>query len=87
VNSKNVETMRAETQSPVVRRLLGTEGDLHTGLGLPQDWAYQVIKNVGNYGEIYERNVGPNSVLGIDREGTLNALWKDGGMMYAKSFR
>lgn len=87
VNSQNAEEMRAQSQSPVVRRLLGVEGDLHTGLGLPQDWAYQVIKNVGNYGEVYERNVGPNSVLGLDREGTLNALWTQGGLMYAKSFR
>lgn len=87
VTSENVDDMRANSESPVIRRLLGVEGDLHVGLGLPQDWAYQVIKNVGNYGEIYERNVGPNSVLGLDREGTLNALWQDGGLMYAKSFR
>ncbi|WP_417584233.1 amino acid ABC transporter substrate-binding protein [Nitrincola sp.] len=87
VTSENVETMRAESQNPVVRRLLGVEGDLHRGLGLADDWAYQVIKHVGNYGEIYERNVGPNSVLGLERENTLNALWTEGGMMYAKSFR
>ncbi|ADZ90938.1 amino acid ABC transporter substrate-binding protein [Marinomonas mediterranea] len=87
ITSDNVDQMRSESNSPVVRRLLGVEGNLNTGLGLPQDWAYQVIKSVGNYGEVYERNVGPNSVLGLKREGTLNALWKDGGMMYAKSFR
>ncbi|MBJ7550606.1 amino acid ABC transporter substrate-binding protein [Marinomonas ostreistagni] len=87
ITSENVDEMKANSQSPVVRRLLGVEGSLNKGLGLPQDWAYQVIKNVGNYGEVYERNVGPNSVLGLEREGTLNALWKDGGMMYAKSFR
>lgn len=87
ITSKNVDDIRANSQSPVVRRLLGIEGNLNKGLGLPDDWAYQVIKNVGNYGEVYERNVGPNSVLGLEREGTLNALWKDGGMMYAKSFR
>lgn len=87
VNSQNVEKMRDESQSPVVRRLLGVEGDLNVGLGLPQDWAYQVIKNVGNYGEVYERNVGADSVLGLDRKGTLNELWTNGGLMYAKSFR
>ncbi len=87
ITSENVDEMKANSQSPVVRRLLGVEGSLNKGLGLPQDWAYQVIKNVGNYGEVYERNVGPNSVLGLEREGTLNALWKEGGMMYAKSFR
>ncbi|WP_417552975.1 amino acid ABC transporter substrate-binding protein [Marinomonas fungiae] len=87
VTSENVDEMKANSQSPVVRRLLGVEGSLNKGLGLPADWAYQIIKNVGNYGEVYERNVGPNSVLALEREGTLNALWKDGGMMYAKSFR
>ncbi len=87
ITSENVDDMRANSESPIIRRILGVEGDLHVGLGLPQDWAYQVIKNVGNYGEIYERNVGPDSVLGLDREGTLNALWQDGGLMYAKSFR
>ncbi|WP_409522528.1 amino acid ABC transporter substrate-binding protein [Nitrincola sp. MINF-07-Sa-05] len=87
VTSENVEKMREESESPVIRRLLGVEGDLNKGLGLTEDWAYQVIKNVGNYGEIYERNVGPNSVLGLERDNTLNALWINGGMMYAKSFR
>ncbi|MEM5527476.1 amino acid ABC transporter substrate-binding protein [Gammaproteobacteria bacterium AS21] len=87
VNSKNVDKMLAESQSPVVKRLLGTEGDLNSGLGLPKEWAYNVIKNVGNYGEVYERNVGTDSVLGLDRKGTLNELWINGGLMYAKSFR
>jgi general L-amino acid transport system substrate-binding protein len=87
VNSKNVDKMLAESQSPVVKRLLGTEGDLNSGLGLPKEWAYNVIKNVGNYGEVYERNVGTDSVLGLDRKGTLNELWTNGGLMYAKSFR
>ena len=87
VTSENVDEMKANSQSPVIRRLLGVEGSLNKGLGLQENWAYQVIKHVGNYGEVYERNVGPNSVLGLEREGTLNALWKDGGMMYAKSFR
>jgi len=87
VNSKNVDKMLDESQSPVVKRLLGTEGDLNSGLGLPKEWAYNVIKNVGNYGEIYERNVGTDSVLGLDRKGTLNELWTNGGLMYSKSFR
>ncbi len=87
ITSENVDEMRDSSASPVVRRILGVEGDLNAGLGLSTDWAYQVIKNVGNYGEIYERNVGPDSVLGLEREGTLNALWLNGGLMYAKSFR
>jgi general L-amino acid transport system substrate-binding protein len=87
INSTNVDKMLAESKSPVVKRLLGTEGDLNSGLGLPKEWAYNVIKNVGNYGEIYERNVGTDSVLGLDRKGTLNELWTNGGLMYSKSFR
>lgn len=87
ITSANVDEMKNNSASPVVRRILGAEGDLNTGLGLSPDWAYQVIKAVGNYGEIYARNVGPDSVLGLERKGTLNALWQDGGLMYAKSFR
>ncbi len=87
ITSKNVDEIRKTTSDPVVKRFLGLEGDLNKGLGLPADWAYQVIKQVGNYGEVYERNLGPDTALGLDRKGTLNALWKDGGLMYSKSFR
>ena len=87
ITSKNVDEIRKTTSDPVVKRFLGLEGDLNKGLGLPADWAYQVIKQVGNYGEVYERNLGPNTALALDREGTLNALWKDGGLLYSKSFR
>lgn len=87
ITSKNVDEMKATSTSPVVKRILGTEGNLNEGLGLSKDWAYNVIKQVGNYGEVYARNVGPGSVLNIPREGTLNELWTNGGLMYAKSFR
>jgi len=65
--------------------LLGMEGLKGKGLGLNDDWAYQVIKQVGNYGEVFERNVGRESPLKIDRG--LNALWNKGGILYAPPFR
>jgi general L-amino acid transport system substrate-binding protein len=68
-----------------VRRLLGTDGDLGTSLGLSRDWAYQLIKQVGNYGEIYERNIGLRSALKLERG--VNSLWSKGGLMYAPPFR
>ena len=72
---------------PTVRRMLGVEGELHKGLGLDKDWAYRIIKQVGNYGESYERNVGANTPLAIPRDGSLNALWTKGGLMYTPPFR
>lgn len=87
ITSKNVDEMRKSSDNPVVRRLLGEEGDLHKGLGLSKDWAYNVIKAVGNYGEIYNRNVGLGTALNLPREGTLNELWTKGGLLYSKSIR
>ena len=87
ITSKNVDEIRKTTTDPVVKRFLGLEGDLNKGLGLPADWTYQVIKQVGNYGEVYDRNLGPDTALALDRTGTLNAQWKDGGLLYSKSFR
>ncbi|WP_417518939.1 amino acid ABC transporter substrate-binding protein [Minwuia sp.] len=68
-----------------VRRLLGLEGDIGNAMGLGNDWAFNIIRQVGNYGEIFERNVGAGSPLGIDRG--LNALWTEGGLHYAPPFR
>ncbi len=87
ITSKNIDEIRKTSTNPVVKRFLGLEGDLNKGLGLPADWAYQVIKQIGNYAEMYERNLGPDTALALDRKGTLNALWKDGGLLYSKSFR
>jgi general L-amino acid transport system substrate-binding protein len=87
LTSANIDKERAETKVPEVRRMLGVEGELHKGLGLDKDWAYRIIKQVGNYGESFERNVGPNTPLGIARDGSLNALWTKGGLMYAPPFR
>ena len=85
VTQANVDDMKANSKSPGVRRLLGLEGISGKGLGLNDDWAYQIIKQVGNYGEIFERNVGADSPLKISRG--LNALWSKGGIMYAPPVR
>lgn len=84
VSTQNVETMM-KSDDPNVRRLLGLDGPKGTGLGLSDDWSYQVIKQVGNYGESFERTVGTGSPLKIARG--LNALWVDGGIMYAPPVR
>jgi general L-amino acid transport system substrate-binding protein len=85
VNSQNVDDMKANSDNPGVRRLLGVEGDMGQGLGLPNEWGYEVIKQVGNYGEIFERNVGMSTPLQIERG--LNALWTEGGLQYAMPVR
>ena len=84
VNKSNVDEMLKST-SPEVKRLLGTEGKFGEGLGLTNDWAYKIIKNVGNYGEVFDRNVGAGSQLKIARG--LNALWSKGGLQYAPPIR
>ena len=80
VDSKNVDEMMKST-NPEIRRLLGVEGNFGEQLGLTKDTFYKVIKQVGNYGESFERNVGSGSPLKIDRG--LNKLWTKGGIMYA----
>lgn len=87
VSSKNVDDMRANSKNPEIRRLLGVEGNLHEGLGLSNDWAYNIIKQVGNYGEVYEANVGANTPTNIPRDGSLNGLWTKGGLIYSPPFR
>ena len=85
VTAENVEQMRAESENPEIRRLLGVEGSMGEKLGLSNDWAFNIIKLVGNYGEVFERTVGADSPLNIDRG--LNALWRDGGLHYAPPIR
>lgn len=85
VTSKNLDDMKANSKNPEVIRLLGKEGDFGTGIGLTNDWAYQIIKHVGNYGEIFERNVGESTPLKIARG--KNALWNKGGLQYAPPIR
>ncbi len=84
VNSKNVDQMK-ESKSPAVRRLLGIEGNLGKHLGVDNGWAYRIVKQVGNYAESYERNVGSNTPLRLPRG--VNKLWKDGGLHYPIPFR
>ena len=84
VNKGNVDD-QLKSADPDVRRLLGTEGKHGEALGLTNDWAFRVIKHVGNYGEIFERNVGQGSPLKIARG--LNALWNKGGLQFAPSVR
>ena len=85
VTSANVDEMKASSTDPNVRRLLGVEGVKGEWMGLPDGWGYNIVKQVGNYGEAFERNVGMGSPLGIARG--LNALWSKGGLQYAPPIR
>jgi general L-amino acid transport system substrate-binding protein len=84
VTQANVDEMLG-SDNPAIKRLLGVEGDFGTPLGLTKDWAYQIIKHIGNYSESYERHVGPNTQIGLERG--LNALWTNGGLQYAMPIR
>ena len=84
IDSKLKEA-RANPNQAELRRFLGVEGDFGKQLGLPADFVVQVIRAVGNYGEIFDRNVGPGSVLKLDRG--LNRQWNNGGLIYSPPFR
>ena len=84
ITKANVDD-QLKSDNPDVKRLLGTEGKHGEALGLTNDWALRILKHVGNYGEIFERNVGQGSVLKISRG--LNALWNKGGLQYAPPIR
>ena len=84
VTSENVEEMLT-SENPEIRRLLGVEGNFGPSIGLEPDWAVQIISHVGNYGESFERNLGLETPLEIERG--LNALWTDGGLQYAIPIR
>ena len=85
LTSANVDQIKASTDNPDIKRFLGVTDELGKAMGVPNDFAYQVVKQVGNYGESFERNVGADSPLKIARG--LNALWKDGGLQYSPPFR
>ena len=85
LTAENVDKTVAESQNPDVQRFLGVIEEKGPELKLPKDFAVQIIKQVGNYGESFDRNVGPNTPLKIQRG--QNALWKDGGLMYNPPFR
>jgi len=83
VTAANVDAKKADaSNNPPLQRLLGLTGDAGKSMGLDNDWLVRAVKGVGNYGEMYERNIGP---LGIPRG--LNAQWRDGGLMYAPPIR
>lgn len=84
VTSENADEMR-NSEDPDIARLLGQDGNYGEGMGLDANWAYNIISQVGNYGESYERNVGMSSPLQIERG--INALWTEGGIQYAPPIR
>lgn len=86
VTQDNVRQLAsAPGDNPSINRMLGTEGDMGAMIGLDKEWAVRVISAVGNYGESFERHIGPNTPIGLERG--LNAQWKDGGILYAAPIR
>ncbi len=86
VTSKNVTSM-LNSDNPGIKRLLGTEGTFGENLGISNGWCANIIEQVGNYGETYEANVGADTPLKLARDGSVNALWTQGGLMYAPPIR
>ena len=87
ITKANVDEMAATATDPNIARLLGVEGNIGEGLGVSPTFMVDVIKAIGNYGETYEANIGENTPIGIPRDGSLNALWTQGGIIYAPPFR
>lgn len=85
ITQANVDALKASSKDPVVQRILGTSEDSGKLLGLDKEWMARAIKATGNYGEIFERNVGPKSALGLPRG--VNNQWNKGGLMYAYPVR
>lgn len=85
VTAANVDEMKANSKNSEVRRLLGVEGGFGAMMGLPDDWMYKAIKQVGNYGESYERSVGMGSALKLERG--QNQLWTKGGLLFTPPFQ
>ena len=85
ITSANINKLTYNDKTPAEARFIGTEGKFGEELGLANDWAYQIISQVGNYAESYDRNVGPNTPLKLDRG--VNALWSQGGILYAAPIR
>jgi general L-amino acid transport system substrate-binding protein len=84
ITSMNVDQMM-QSSDPQIQRFLGVTPGLGKALGLDEQWAYNIVKQIGNYGEVFERNVGPDTPLALARG--LNAQWLEGGLMYAAPFR
>ncbi|MEP9374686.1 amino acid ABC transporter substrate-binding protein [Mesorhizobium sp. KR1-2] len=85
VTSENIDSLKASSDDPAVLRITGAGDDLGKFLGLDQNWSYNVIKQVGNYGEVFDRNLGSKSSFNLARG--RNALWSEGGILYAPPLR
>jgi general L-amino acid transport system substrate-binding protein len=85
ISRANADKLRTESKDPSVQRMLGTGEDTGRLLGIDKDWTYRIVKQVGNYGESFEANMGPNTPLGLPRG--VNKLWSQGGLMYAPPLR
>jgi general L-amino acid transport system substrate-binding protein len=85
VTAANVDDLKTSSKDPIVGRLLGSTEDTGKLLGLDKEWLARAVKTTGNYGEIFERNVGPKSALQLPRG--LNNLWNKGGIQYAPPVR
>ena len=85
ITSQNVADLAKNSDNPEIKRLLGVEGKYGEMLGLAPDWAVKVISQVGNYGEVYDRFLGPETPIGLERG--LNAQWTDGGLIYSPPYR
>jgi len=85
IGMKNVDEAKSKSNDPETKRLLGVEGDMCKNIGLDKECFYRAIKQVGNYSEIFERNIGSKTPLKIERG--LNALWNKGGILYSPPFR
>jgi general L-amino acid transport system substrate-binding protein len=84
INSKNVDEM-LKSENPTIKRILGVTPGMGKALGVDEKWVYTIVKQVGNYGESFDRNVGAGSPLKIDRGA--NKLWTQGGLQYAMPIR
>jgi general L-amino acid transport system substrate-binding protein len=84
ITSRNLDQALA-TDNPTIKRILGVTPGMGKALGVDEKWVYNIVKQVGNYGESYDRNLGPNTVLRIPRG--LNGPWRQGGMLYAPPIR
>ena len=85
ITRDNADTMKTTSQDPVVQRILGSSEDTGKLLGLDRDWMVRALKTSGNYGEMFERNLGPKTAIALPRG--LNNLWSQGGLMYAYPMR
>jgi general L-amino acid transport system substrate-binding protein len=85
ITQNNVDRLKKGSDNPNIRFLLGAEPGIGKPLGLDDEWVYRILKAVGNYGEIFDRNVGASSKIGLQRG--LNNLWTHGGLMYSPPMR